>query len=170
MHPNHTSTQYVRSTQPNNIDSQYPHTRPPHTRSPHTRPSHPYPLIFTFHILSQVIPRARRSSRLSTLSKSAQGFTSSPLFNRGESIRRPISTRQRQVSPMQQQQREMSVTFSITDQGPEENQTKLFNNFVQIRPSSLQKGQGSGLGLALCKAIVHLHGRDLMDLVTITIY
>ena len=74
---------------------------------------------------------------------------------------------------MQQQQREMSVTFSITDQGPgisEENQTKLFNNFVQIRPSSLQKGQGSGLGLALCKAIVHLHGRDLMDLVTITIY
>ena len=58
-------------------------------------------------------------------------------------------------------QRELPVTFSITDEGPgisEENQSKLFNNFVQIRPSSLQKGQGSGLGLALCKAIVNLHG------------
>ena len=39
-----------------------------------------------------------------------------------------------------------------------ENQKKLFNNFVQIRPNLLQEGQGSGLGLSLCKQIVTLHG------------
>jgi signal transduction histidine kinase len=39
-----------------------------------------------------------------------------------------------------------------------ENQKKLFNNFVQIRPNQLQEGQGSGLGLSLCKQIVTLHG------------
>jgi len=52
------------------------------------------------------------------------------------------------------------VTVVVTDQGcgiSPENQEKLFRNFVQIRPSTLQKGQGSGLGLALCKAIVDLH-------------
>ena len=38
------------------------------------------------------------------------------------------------------------------------NQKKLFANFVQIRPGQLQKGQGSGLGLALCKKLVSLHG------------
>ena len=52
------------------------------------------------------------------------------------------------------------VTVTVSDQGcgiSPENQAKLFRNFVQIRPSMLQKGQGSGLGLALCKAIVDLH-------------
>ena len=59
------------------------------------------------------------------------------------------------------------MTFSITDKGPgisKDNQGKLFNSFVQIRPSSLQKGQGSGLGLALCKAIVNLHGSTAVNL------
>jgi len=54
----------------------------------------------------------------------------------------------------------MNITIAITDAGPgisSANQAKLFNNFVQIRPQALQKGQGSGLGLALCKAIVELH-------------
>ena len=54
----------------------------------------------------------------------------------------------------------MDITIAITDTGPgisSANQAKLFNNFVQIRPQALQKGQGSGLGLALCKAIVELH-------------
>ena len=39
------------------------------------------------------------------------------------------------------------ITVSIMDQGPgisAENQTKLFNNFVQINASQLQQGQGSG--------------------------
>ena len=54
----------------------------------------------------------------------------------------------------------MDITIAITDKGPgisSANQAILFNNFVQIRPQALQKGQGSGLGLALCKAIVELH-------------
>ena len=54
----------------------------------------------------------------------------------------------------------MDITIAITDSGPgisPANQAKLFNNFVQIRPQALQKGQGSGLGLALCKAVVELH-------------
>ena len=53
------------------------------------------------------------------------------------------------------------VTVSISDEGPgisEENQGKLFNGFVQVRPDQLQQGKGSGLGLALCKEIVTLHG------------
>ena len=55
---------------------------------------------------------------------------------------------------------EMAITIAITDEGPgisSANQSRLFNNFVQIRPQQLQMGQGSGLGLALCKAIVELH-------------
>ena len=55
----------------------------------------------------------------------------------------------------------VDITFVVKDLGPgisAANQTKLFSNFMQIRPSTLQKGQGSGLGLALCKAIVELHG------------
>ena len=54
----------------------------------------------------------------------------------------------------------IDMTIKITDAGPgisPVNQAKLFNNFVQIRPHALQKGEGSGLGLALCKAIVELH-------------
>ena len=29
---------------------------------------------------------------------------------------------------------------------------------MQIRPNQLQEGQGSGLGLSLCKQLVTLHG------------
>ena len=53
-----------------------------------------------------------------------------------------------------------NVTISITDEGPgisEANQKLLFNNFIQIRPSELQQGQGSGLGLSFCKELVKLH-------------
>ena len=53
------------------------------------------------------------------------------------------------------------IRLSVTDTGPgvsAEDQLKLFNNFVQIRPGQLLKGRGSGLGLAIAKKIVELHG------------
>jgi two-component system chemotaxis sensor kinase CheA len=54
-----------------------------------------------------------------------------------------------------------NVTVSVNDEGvgiSKEDQTKLFDNFVQLRPGSIQKGQGSGLGLSFCKQIVEFHG------------
>eukprot|EP00597_Dinobryon_sp_UTEXLB2267_P008067 CAMPEP_0170084854 /NCGR_PEP_ID=MMETSP0019_2-20121128/19914_1 /TAXON_ID=98059 /ORGANISM="Dinobryon sp., Strain UTEXLB2267" /LENGTH=692 /DNA_ID=CAMNT_0010301085 /DNA_START=328 /DNA_END=2406 /DNA_ORIENTATION=- len=54
-----------------------------------------------------------------------------------------------------------NIMLSVSDEGPgipQEYQGKLFGNFVQIRPGELQNGQGSGLGLSLCKQIVLLHG------------
>jgi len=57
--------------------------------------------------------------------------------------------------------KETVVTVTVSDQGPgisAENQRKLFGNFVQIQPGEMQQGQGSGLGLLLCKQLVTLHG------------
>ena len=53
------------------------------------------------------------------------------------------------------------LTFSVTDEGPgivTEKQKHIFGNFNHIRPTQLQLGQGSGIGLPLCKEIVSLHG------------
>lgn len=57
--------------------------------------------------------------------------------------------------------RKTLLTVSVIDEGlgiSKENQDKLFQDFVQINPGKSQKGEGSGLGLALCKQIVTLHG------------
>ena len=46
------------------------------------------------------------------------------------------------------------VTFYARDQGigiAEEDQSKLFKVFSQIKPGELQMGNGSGLGLSICK-------------------
>jgi hypothetical protein len=53
----------------------------------------------------------------------------------------------------------------VVDQGvgiSPENQQKLFVLFAQIRPHELQGGSGSGLGLALAKEIVLMHGGQLL--------
>ena len=53
------------------------------------------------------------------------------------------------------------VTVAVEDKGPgisPEHLEVVFHQFVQIRPSTLQSGQGSGLGLSFCKNIVSLHG------------
>jgi len=53
------------------------------------------------------------------------------------------------------------IKVSISDAGPglsEEDQSKLFGGFFHVRPEHIQQGNGSGLGLALCKQIVNLHG------------
>ena len=54
----------------------------------------------------------------------------------------------------------IAITFTIRDEGvgiPEKDQKLLFNNYVQIRPGEIQKGKGSGLGLAFCKEIINLY-------------
>lgn len=53
------------------------------------------------------------------------------------------------------------LEFAVRDEGPgisAEDQSKLFQEFVQIRPGEMQKGGGSGVGLNLCKRIVELMG------------
>jgi CheY-like chemotaxis protein len=53
------------------------------------------------------------------------------------------------------------LMFSVTDQGigmSPEDMTKLFVPFSQIRAHELQEGRGSGVGLAICKEVVELHG------------
>jgi hypothetical protein len=58
----------------------------------------------------------------------------------------------------------VKITFTVTDEGvgmSQEKQAQLFRNMVQIRPSTMQRGQGSSLGLTLCKALVDLHGGDI---------
>ena len=57
-----------------------------------------------------------------------------------------------------------SVVVEVRDDGPgisPENQRRLFGDFVQINAGELQRGQGSGLGLSLCKQMVELQGGKL---------
>ena len=56
------------------------------------------------------------------------------------------------------------VTFSVVDEGPGislQDQKNLFVPYVQIRPGELQRGKGTGVGLAICKEIVALHNGDI---------
>jgi signal transduction histidine kinase len=53
------------------------------------------------------------------------------------------------------------VWVSVTDEGigiRREDMPKLFNEFTQVDSSSSRRAQGSGLGLALCKKFVEMHG------------
>ena len=56
------------------------------------------------------------------------------------------------------------IRFSVRDAGlgiSQGDQGRLFQNFVQIRPDQLQRGEGSGLGLTIAKQIVELHGGQI---------
>ena len=53
------------------------------------------------------------------------------------------------------------VEFTVIDEGvgiSEEDQKHLFNYYVQINPGVLQAGKGTGIGLAICRETVLLHG------------
>jgi len=57
-----------------------------------------------------------------------------------------------------------TVEFSVTDTGigiAPEDQRKLFQAFSQIRTGDLQSGRGSGLGLSICKHMIHLMGGSI---------
>jgi CheY-like chemotaxis protein len=57
-----------------------------------------------------------------------------------------------------------TVEFSVTDTGigiAPEDQRKLFQAFSQVRAGELQSGRGSGLGLSICKHMVHLMGGSI---------
>lgn len=56
------------------------------------------------------------------------------------------------------------MRISVIDSGPgisKEDQSKLFQDYVQINPGELQKGQGSGLGLSISKSIISMHGGNV---------
>ncbi len=56
------------------------------------------------------------------------------------------------------------ITFSVADTGigiAESDQNRLFQPFVQIDSSLNRRYEGTGLGLALVKQIVELHGGDV---------
>jgi signal transduction histidine kinase len=53
------------------------------------------------------------------------------------------------------------VWVSVTDEGigiRREDMPKLFNEFTQVDSSASRRAQGTGLGLALCKKFVEMHG------------
>jgi endonuclease YncB( thermonuclease family) len=52
------------------------------------------------------------------------------------------------------------VAIAVEDTGPgisKEDQTRIFNRFVQLKSSAKQEVKGTGLGLSICNAFVDLH-------------
>ena len=72
----------------------------------------------------------------------------------------PIKFDQNATSSMNQSKLFL-IKFSVRDEGPGillEDQKKLFTAFYQVQPGISQKGEGSGIGLSICKQIVEFHG------------
>jgi PAS domain S-box-containing protein len=65
------------------------------------------------------------------------------------------------VIKVQVMRRGREVVFSVSDQGvgiPTASSDAIFQRFVRLRNPKTQSKPGTGLGLALCKAIVEFHG------------
>lgn len=53
------------------------------------------------------------------------------------------------------------LRFEVTDQGPGipcDSQTLVFERFKQLAHSTVERKEGSGLGLSICKALIEAHG------------
>ena len=56
------------------------------------------------------------------------------------------------------------VRFSVEDSGPgisEEDQKKLFNQYIRLNPNSQDEGKRFGLGLSICKRLLHSVGSEI---------
>jgi signal transduction histidine kinase len=62
------------------------------------------------------------------------------------------------------QRQQASVTLSVKDTGPgipEDEIDKIFDKFYQVARVNKEKTRGAGLGLAISKALVEMHGGKL---------
>jgi signal transduction histidine kinase len=53
------------------------------------------------------------------------------------------------------------LRFEVTDQGPgiaSDSQTLVFERFKQLANATVERKDGSGLGLSICKALIEAHG------------
>jgi signal transduction histidine kinase len=67
------------------------------------------------------------------------------------------------VVTLQVERRDSAMVFSVSDEGPglpEDQLARVFERFVRLKPAGGEAtaSRGHGLGLAICKAIVELHG------------
>ncbi|MBX9671629.1 MAG: PAS domain S-box protein [Candidatus Obscuribacterales bacterium] len=66
-----------------------------------------------------------------------------------------------QVTVASQREQTGEVVFQVIDRGPgipEHLKTAVFERYRQLKQSNKTKAQGFGLGLAICKALVQMHG------------
>lgn len=112
-------------------------------------------------MLSSLLPRKDRLFSLSTRKFSTAESSTSRPSNHAEvdasfRLQRHQQRRGVAVGPAPSSKDHYTVVISVSDTGAgisTENQSRLFNQYVQFNASVLQKGKGSGLGLWISKGL-----------------